>query len=124
MHLAIVLFAHGSRLEPANEEVRAAARALARAGEYGEVAAAFLELGQPDLPTAVEQLAARGVSRILVVPYFLTAGRHQDRDLPAIVERLAALHPQVEIRIGAGFAGHPGVTDILLDRTREGLSNW
>jgi sirohydrochlorin ferrochelatase len=115
----IILFAHGSRLEPANEEVRTAARELAAAGGYAQVEPAFLELGRPDLAGAVERLTARGVSQVLIIPYFLTAGRHQDRDLPALVERLAPLHPGVEIRIGAGLAGHPGVTRILLDRVRD-----
>jgi sirohydrochlorin ferrochelatase len=120
----IVLFAHGSRLEPANEEVREAARALAGAGAFEHVEAAFLELGVPDLAGAVERLIARGVNRILVIPYFLTAGRHQDRDLPALVDRLAGTHPETEIRIGDGLAGHPGVTRILLERAREGLAGW
>jgi sirohydrochlorin ferrochelatase len=120
----IILFAHGSRLEAANEEVREAARQLAGEGGFVHVEAAFLDLGRPDLAGAVAGLVARGVTRILVVPYFLTAGRHQDRDLPALVEQAAREHRQAEIRIGAGLAGHPGVTAALADRAREGLSEW
>jgi sirohydrochlorin ferrochelatase len=116
-----VLFAHGSKLEAANEEVRESARVLARAGGYAHVEAAFLDLAKPDLAGAVEALIARSLTAILVIPYFLTTGRHQDRDLPALVERLAAAHPEVEVRIGEGFTGHPGVTGILLDRVRQGL---
>ena len=120
----IILFAHGSRLEAANEEVREAARQLAGEGGFAHVEAAFLDLGRPDLAGAVAGLLARGITRILVVPYFLTAGRHQDRDLPGLVEQAAREHREAEIRIGASLAGHPGVTAALLDRAREGLSRW
>jgi hypothetical protein len=70
----IVVFAHGSRVESANEAVRRVAAAAAREGAFEHVVAAFLELGQPDLAGAVELLAARGVRRVLVTPYFLTDG--------------------------------------------------
>jgi len=38
------------------------------------VETAFLEGGTPDLRGAVETLAARGVTHIVVIPYFLTLG--------------------------------------------------
>ena len=50
----LVLFAHGSRLEPANEAVRSVARELERTGSYPSVEAAFLELGKPDLAGAIQ----------------------------------------------------------------------
>jgi len=72
----IIVFAHGSRLEPANEAVRSVARQLVGAGRFETVEAAFLELGEPSLEGAVEALVGRGVHDILVVPYFLTLGIH------------------------------------------------
>jgi sirohydrochlorin ferrochelatase len=42
---------------------------------------AFLE-AQSSLDEAVARLADRGVTHILVVPYFLTLGIHLQRDLP------------------------------------------
>jgi sirohydrochlorin cobaltochelatase len=82
---AIIVFAHGSRIEAANAAVRDAAAQLAQAGGYPIVQAAFLELGQPDLPSAVRSLAAQGCRRFVVVPYFLTPGLHLDRDLPRLI---------------------------------------
>jgi sirohydrochlorin ferrochelatase len=84
-----VVFAHGSRIEAANQAVREVASELARAGLFDQVAAAFLELGDPDLDGAVAQLAQRGVERIVVIPYFLTLGTHLERDLPRIVAEIS-----------------------------------
>src|SRR5439155_22721967 len=83
MNPGIIVFAHGSRIEAANEAVRATAAELARAGSLQHVEAAFLELGEPNLEEAVAKLAASGVERIIVVPYFLTLGIHLERDLPS-----------------------------------------
>ncbi len=119
----LIVFAHGSRIESANEGVRAVARELARAGGFDHVEPAFLELGQPDLAGAVASLAARGVRRIIVIPYFLTLGIHLERDLPQIVASLATLHSGLEICVTPPLEGHPGLVPVLLDRARGVLGD-
>ena len=89
MTTGIIVFAHGSRIEPANQAVRKAAAELARAGDYPHVEAAFLELGRPSLEEAADLLVSRGVERVVIIPYFLTPGMHLERDLPALVERIS-----------------------------------
>lgn len=116
---AIVLFAHGSASVPAaNQAVEQTARALGERGGYRHARAAFLEPVRPDLGDAVASLAAEGVKRILVVPYFLIAGVHLLRDLPRIVERLVSIH-DVEVLVAPPLDGHPAMLGILLDRARE-----
>jgi sirohydrochlorin ferrochelatase len=119
MSSAIILFAHGSRIESANQTVRKAASDLARAGEFPTVEAAFLELGQPDLPSAAAALVARGITQITVIPYFLTLGTHLERDLPRLVHGIEVAHPGVEIRVTPPLDGHPALVQALLDRARE-----
>jgi len=117
----IIVFAHGSRLEPANESVRAIARQLAAAGRFEAVEAAFLELGEPSLEGAVAALLARGVHDILVVPYFLTLGIHLERDLPRIINQIASKYGQVRIRAAAPLDGHSALVEVLLDRVKAEL---
>ncbi len=117
-----IIFAHGSRIEPANEGVRAVAAAFARAGKYDHVAAAFLELGTPDLDGAVDVMAAQGVSRIIVIPYFLTLGTHLERDLPKLVAHAASRHKGIQLSATAPLDGHPALVQILLDRARDPLT--
>ena len=124
MNAGIVVFAHGSRVEAANEAVRRVAAEAAREGAFEHVEAAFLELGQPDLAGAVARLAARGIRRVLVTPYFLTDGTHLERDLPRLVAGVAAVHPEVEIRTTQALDGHPGLAGIVVDRAHEGLADW
>jgi len=115
----IIVFAHGSRVESANESVRAVAAGLARAGGFCHVEAAFLELGQPDLETAADKLARLGVNRLVVVPYFLTLGLHMERDLPVLIEKISCKHNGLQIAVTTPLEGHAGLVEILLDRVRS-----
>jgi sirohydrochlorin ferrochelatase len=118
---AFVLFAHGSRIETANEAVRDVAAKMASSGGLS-VEPAFLELGQPDLDGAIDRLAASGASRIIVLPYFLTLGTHLQRDLPKLVQDSARKHPGVEVEAAPPLDGHPALLDVLLARASEALA--
>ena len=118
MTTGIIVFAHGSRIEAANQAVRAAAADLARAGDCPIVEAAFLELGCPSLEEAADLLVARGVERLVIIPYFLTPGTHLERDLPALVARISNKHNNIQTLVTASLDGHPGLVQILADRAR------
>jgi sirohydrochlorin ferrochelatase len=114
----IIVFAHGSRIEAANQAVRSAAADLARSGDCPIVEAAFLELGRPSLEEAADLLVARGVDRVVIIPYFLTPGTHLERDLPALVARISNKNNSIQVLVTASLDGHPGLVQILADRAR------
>jgi sirohydrochlorin ferrochelatase len=119
-----VVFAHGSSIESANDAVRAVAADMARLGGSrfgsGLVMAAFLEGGTPGLPRAIDEMAARGVDRVIVIPYFLTLGLHLQRDLPKLVDAARGAYPGLEIVVREPLDGHPAMAEMLLDRALEG----
>jgi sirohydrochlorin ferrochelatase len=115
MKTAYVVFAHGSSVESANDAVRVVAAEMARRGGLETVVAAFLEGGQPDLSGALESLAGH-VSRVVVVPYFLTLGLHLQRDLPRLIEKVKSAHPGLTIEVTAPLDQHPAMVEALLDR--------
>jgi sirohydrochlorin ferrochelatase len=111
-----VVFAHGSSVESANAAVRNVARRAAERGGWGAYEAAFLGGGRPTLPEAVKGLIERGITHVIVIPYFLTSGLHLERDLPALVAELQRSHRGVEIEVTLPLDGHPGLVDALVDR--------
>lgn len=119
MTTGIVIFAHGSRIEPANAAVRAVAGELARAGPFELVEAAFLELGRPNLEEAVTGLAEKGVGHVVVVPYFVTLGLHVERDLPRLVEDISLRYNSLRISVAPPLDGHPALVQILAERVRS-----
>jgi sirohydrochlorin ferrochelatase len=119
----LVIFAHGSSVASANAAVESIAQATAKAGGF-LVQVGFLEPVHPSLDEAVDTLVERGVSRVLVVPYFLTLGLHLQRDLPVIVDRIASRHPALEIRVTPPLDGHQALMQIVLDRADGALQDW
>lgn len=121
MRPGIIFFAHGSSVESANQAVRIIAAEAARQAGVDRYEVAFLELGHPTLEEAAATLIAAGIDRITVVPYFLTLGIHLQRDLPAIVNRIAGACPHIQINVTAPLDGHPGLASVLADRARSAI---
>ena len=117
-----IVFAHGSRIESANQAVRDVAVQMAATGQH-VVEAAFLELGQPDLVGATRRLISRGAERIVVIPYFLTLGTHMQRDLPRLASDASRANADIEMQITSPLDGHPGLVQALLDRASEALAS-
>lgn len=118
----LIVFAHGSRVESANESVRKVAAQLGRAGNYPHVQPAFLELAEPDLPEAVRLLVAQKVSHVVVLPYFLTLGTHLQRDLPRIANEIRGIYQGVTIEVTEPLDGHPALLEALLDRAGKAVN--
>ncbi len=112
---ALLLAAHGSRRAPSNSEVAALAERMAGLAGPGWawVGHGFLELASPDIPAAVDQAVAAGADEILVLPYFLAAGRHVREDLPAQVETARRRHAGVAIRLVPHLGAARGLAELL-----------
>ncbi len=113
---SLLLVAHGSRREASNEEVRGLADALAEraGGRFGHVACAFLEIAEPSIPDGIEAAVRAGASEVVVLPYFLSAGRHVAEDIPFEVNGKQAQHPEVRIRIAPYLGQADDLIGILL----------
>jgi sirohydrochlorin ferrochelatase len=75
--------AHGSRNPAGVETVAQLADAVRRAAPALEVRAAFIELAEPDVRTALAGIPAD--RRAVLVPLLLTSGYHDRVDLPAAI---------------------------------------
>jgi sirohydrochlorin cobaltochelatase len=118
----LILFAHGARdprwLEPF-EQLRA--KVAAREPEV-PVMLAFLELMTPNLETAASSLVARGCTSLTIVPVFLGRGGHVRRDLPELVARIVAAHPNVALHIAAAIGENATVQDAMAQACSDELA--
>ena len=117
--VAVVLLAHGSSLESANQSVHALARLVESQGPYHYVRAAFLDPVTPTLAQAAAEAVEAGFSRVVIIPYFLTLGLHMQRDLPRLVEAERERFPRVEFSVGQSLDDHPLLASIVVGRIRE-----
>lgn len=116
--IGVIVFAHGSTIESANEAVHAVTAQLAIRTKQ-RVESAFLDCAPPTLADATQKLVGEGVTHVVVLPYFLTLGMHLQRDLPRIVDRLRPIYSHVRFTISEPLDGHPALLDVLVDRYNE-----
>ncbi|MDM0086314.1 MULTISPECIES: CbiX/SirB N-terminal domain-containing protein [unclassified Variovorax] len=110
---AVVLFAHGSRDARWREPVEAVARRMGELQPGVAVACAYLELVEPDLPTAAARLIADGARSLRVVPLFLGMGKHVREDLPQLLDALRSAHPEVAFSLVPAVGETAEVIDLL-----------
>ena len=109
----IILFAHGSRDPFWRLSIEAIAQRLRTDRPDAPVACAYLELCDPDLPTALNALVAAGAQRIRVLPVFFGMGKHAREDLPKLVAEWSGAHPSVPIDLLPPAGEHPALTALL-----------
>ncbi len=116
---AVLLIAHGSRQPAANGDLVALARRLEASGAHPIVEPCFLELAEPDIATGARRCLERGAKRVLMIPYFLSAGVHLLRDLTAARDQLAREHARAEFRLAAPLGPHELLDQLVALRIGE-----
>jgi sirohydrochlorin cobaltochelatase len=109
----IILFGHGARDPRWAEPFERLAAKLRSARGDQPVSLAFLELMEPDLPTAVASQVADGCATVSVVPVFFGQGGHVRRDLPLVLDTCRAAHPGVTIDCATAVGEDDGVLDAV-----------
>ena len=107
---AIILFAHGSRDVLWRRPIEAVANEMKQLSPDTQVACAYLELTEPDLPTTVAGLVQTGVNAIRIVPMFLGVGRHAREDLPLLLQDLITQNPGVTFDLRNAIGEEPEMT--------------
>ena len=118
---ALLLIAHGSRRPAANADLDSLAEAIRGGGLFGHVQAAFLELCEPSIVAGGVRCVEAGAGRVVLLPYFLSAGVHVVDDLTAARNELAARFTSVEFLLAEPLGRHPLLTEIVLKRAAEAL---
>lgn len=120
---AILVIAHGSRRAEANDDLLKLAELLRSRTSYPIVQPAFLELAEPDIPAGGRQCAERGAKHVLMLPWFLSAGRHVVDDLERYRRQLEAELPGVRFTVCPPLGLHPLMLDVAAARLQEGLAS-
>ncbi len=117
MSKSLLLVAHGSRRQASNDEVRALTERLrAAANGFDHLDCAFLELAEPSIQDGLRRAIDQGASEVVVLPYFLSAGRHVVKDIPAEIECVRERYPTVDIRLAPYLGAAEGVVGLLMEQ--------
>jgi sirohydrochlorin cobaltochelatase len=112
----IVVLAHGSVVPGSGEEALAELAAFLRAQSGGVVEVGYLNFQSPRIPEAVARVAAAGVDRLTVAPFFLSEGFLLRK---AIRQARDAAPAGLELKIASPIGPHPRLLDAVLERMAE-----
>jgi sirohydrochlorin ferrochelatase len=117
----LLLIAHGSRRQGANDEIERLAERIGGLddNDYDGVVAAFLEIAEPDIHRGISRCVERGAEHIVVVPYFLAGGNHVNGDIPGEIACVSAGLPQVKIELSQYLGASDAMADLVLDCSRR-----
>ncbi len=111
---SLLIVAHGSRKKVSNIEIHQLANNISmKLKSFPIVEACFLEIAEPSIPQGIEICVQKGASEVLIMPYFLAAGRHVIEDIPNIVNNERAKYPGITITSLPYFGSSPVIVDIL-----------
>ena len=115
MHKALLLIAHGSRRTSSNQEIIDLAQKIANAtSEFDHVKGCFLEMAEPSINAAIDELVEQKIEHIYVLPYFLAAGRHVIEDVPEFIDKAKKQHPQVKFELISYFGSSENIVSSIL----------
>lgn len=116
---ALLLIAHGSRRPEANADLEDLAAKIRARGDFHHVQAAYLELCPPDIVAGGVTCVEAGATKVILVPYFLSAGVHVVDDLTAARDELAKRFPAAEFVSAEPLGRHPLLAEIVLERAAK-----
>lgn len=111
---SILVLGHGSRAAAANAEFEHFVEMFRARRPEHEVAHAYIELAEPLLDPALDELARRA-DRVIVLPLFLFAAGHVKHDVPRALARARLEHPTVRFEA----APHLGVDPAMVQVTEK-----
>ena len=117
-----MIMAHGSPHAAANAPIYGIAKRVRASGRYAAVTVCFMDLNQPSIPDAIDDMTGRGIQHIIATPYFLQLGNHVKDDLPAIIAAARLRHPASTILLAEHLSYDRLLVSVIADRVAEALA--
>lgn len=117
-----IIIAHGSKSESANKAFTELIARTASRSANTRVNGAFLNESDNGAFKIAENEIANGATKIVLLPYFLSAGNHVTKDVENIYTELTRKYPEIEIKLQPCLEGEPLLEDILYERIAAELT--
>jgi sirohydrochlorin cobaltochelatase len=119
MDTRLILFAHGSSdprwRRPFEELLHEVEQDLGAA----RVRLAYMEFASPTLLDVAAEAARERVSRLRLLPLFMAAGGHVDRDIPVLLAEVQERHPSLAVEVLPPVGSDPRFRSLLRQLASE-----
>lgn len=103
---AVVLLSHGSLLCGSGSALQAHAERMRRSGNYVAIEPGYLNYCDPPIEIAVQRCADAGAVTVVIVPYFLVAGKFVLESLPRRLDKVAHQFPLLNFSLARALEGN------------------
>lgn len=117
----VLFVAHGTPHAEANAPITRVMQRVCERNGYRHAAVGYLDCNQPTIPDAFDELIAKGITRLTVLPYFLHLGRHVSQDLPTLFDQARQRHPQIEIQVAHHLDYDPLLVQVTAERIMSSM---
>ena len=115
---AVLLVGHGSKLPGSDDALNQVVDALRKKEPAIFFQAAFLDVQSPRIPEGIALCLNQGADEVIVVPYFVQAGKHVVHDIPQIISEAQTRHSGKAICLGEYIGFDERIVSIVHDRIR------
>jgi sirohydrochlorin cobaltochelatase len=119
---ALLLMAHGSPDPAANQPIEQVAARIRTTNSYTQVVVCYMELNQPSISEALDDLIERGARRLVAMPYFLQLGGHVAEDLPATIDAARQRYAGAQIILAEHLGYDQLLVEVIADRAAAAIS--
>ncbi len=121
----LIIAAHGSRKEESAREVAALTEKLNLKAkpDFDRVDHGFLQFSDPLLPDVIDNAVKQGADKIVIFPFFISAGSHILIDIPELVKEAGTTYPAVEFSITRHLGVAVSIEDVILNEVNRHLDS-
>ena len=123
--VGLILIGHGSKLPHNRENLEKLADILRKRSKFKIVEIAFMIRNTPTIPEAIDALAVKGVSKIVLIPAFLAPGVHTTQEIPELIgvkEKEPQLRAQgIELVYGEPLGSDERIAEVLEEKALKAL---
>lgn len=121
---ALLVVDHGSKRTAANDMLLEIGEMI-RGKTAIPVYTAHMEIAAPTIDEGVKACIRDGATHLIVVPFFLSPGRHSTTDIPSMTKVALGEFPDVTYEVRPPIGTHPGIIDVIIDRAglQESVQN-
>ena len=80
---------------------------------------AYLQFQSPTLEDALEAAVIKGTKKIIIHPYFLSAGMHVTKDIPGVIEGFKRSSPDIEFVYTEPLGVSQRLVELVVERMEE-----
>lgn len=85
-NVGLILIGHGSKLPHNQENLEKIAQIMREHSSFKVVEISFMMRNKPTIQEAIDNIAKKGVTKIVLVPAFLAPGVHTTQEIPQLIE--------------------------------------